>query len=120
MESGSLAKFITAIVKKPRRGRYLSFLANEKRKKKLLASLDHDLERDIEPKVLAQSLSEEEWLSPAVLFSSTGALNIEFLSLREAYEEASWEGGWLIIGTSATYGIYRPEGWADRELAIKL
>lgn len=81
-------------MKKPKRDRYLGFLANKKGKRKFLASLDHDLERDMEPKVLAQSLSEKQWLTPAVLFSSVGTMNTEFSSLRKAYEEAAM-GGWL-------------------------
>ena len=120
MESETLSKFIRAIVKKPKRDRYVGFLANEKGIKKLLASLDHDLERDLEPKVLAQSLSEKQWLTPAVLLSSAGAMNTEFPSLRNAYEEAPWEGGWLAVGISGVYGIYRPEGRSDGELVIKL
>lgn len=120
MEYETLTKFIKAIVTKQKRDRYAGFLANEKGRRKFLASLDHDLERNIEPKVLVESLSEMQWRSPAVLFSSTGAMNTEFSSLRHAHEEAPWEGGWLAIDAAGTYGIYRPEGRTDDEMFIKL
>lgn len=115
-----LSKFIRAIVKKPKRDRYLGFLVNEKGRKKFLASLDHDLEKDIDPKVLAPSLSYEQWQSPALLFSSTGVMSTEFSSLRQAHEKAPWEGGWLAVGVTGTYGVYRPEGRVDGEVLIKL
>ena len=120
MEYETLTKFMRSIVTKQKRDRYAGYIVSEKGRKKFLASLDHDLEKDIEPKVIVQSLSDIQWNSPAVLFSSAGAINAEFSSLRYAYDEAPWEGGWLAISASGTYGVYRPEGKTDNEVFIKL
>ena len=120
METEALANFLQAIVQKHRRDRYAGYLGTEKGRRKLLAALDHDLERDIETKKIAKSLSEKEWTQPALLLSSSGIFGQEYSSVRGACNEAPWEGGWLVVGGAGKFGVYRPEGKSDDEVVIKL
>lgn len=120
MESQVLAIFLQGIVREQKRDRYAGYLSSEKGKRKLLAALDHELERDIEPKRIGTALSENEWSQAGILLSSSGMFGREFPSVRIAYEDAPWEGGWLLIGATATYGVYRPEGRAGCEVVVKL
>ena len=120
MESEALKNFISRIVQKHRRERYVGYLNSKKGIKKLLAALDHDLENDFELRVVAKSLSKAEWESSAIILTSAGKFKEEYQSVREAYDKAPWEGGWVIISESALYGIYRPEGRIDNEVFIKL
>ncbi|MGV6815969.1 MAG: hypothetical protein ACWA44_01710, partial [Thiotrichales bacterium] len=119
MESQALANFLQAIVQKHRRDRYAGYLGSEKGRRKLLAALDHDSERDIEPRKVAKSLSEKEWSQPALLLSSSGIFGREYSSVRGAYDEAPWEGGWLVVGGTGEFGVYRPEGKSDGEVVIR-
>lgn len=120
MKVEALSDFFQAIVQKHKRDRYAGYLSSEKGKRKLLAALDHELERDIESKRIAESLSEKEWSQPALLLSSSGVLGREYLSVRRAYDEAPWEGGWLVVGATGKFAVYRPEGRSDSEVFIKL
>lgn len=120
MEAEVLANFFQAIVQKHRRDRYAGYFGSEKGRRKLLAALDHDLERDIEPKKIARFLSEKEWSQPGLLLSSSGIFGREYSSVRGAYDEAPWEGGWLVVGSTGKLGVYRPEGKSDDEVVIKL
>ncbi len=115
-----LAKFIREAVIKTKRERYVGYLANKKGKAKFLATLDHDLERDIVTSKAVKELSEDEWSSSAVFFSSQGAYEVQSDTIKQAYDNAPWEGGWLILNEAGNYGVYRPEGRMDDELYIKL
>jgi hypothetical protein len=120
MEATVLSDFLQSIVQKHRRDRYAGYLTTEKGKKKWLAALDHDFERAIDPRKVVKTLSEEEWSSAAVFFSSAGDFQVAYESTRKAYDNAPWEGGWLIVGSTGKFGVYRPEGGADGELFVKL
>ncbi len=115
-----LAKFIREAVCKPKRERYAGYLANKKGKLKFLAALDHDLEKDIKLSKSVKELSENDWSRSGVFYSSRGAYAIHSETIKQAYENAPWEGGWLILSKTGKYGIYRPEGRMDDELYIKL
>ncbi len=116
----NLAKFIREVVIKTKRDRYAGYLANKKGKAKFLAALDHDLERDIETSKTVKELSENEWSRSAVFYSSQGAYGVQSKTIKQAYENAPWEGGWLILSETGNYCVYRPEGRMDDELYIKL
>lgn len=120
IELESLSKFLKGIVQKHKRDRYANYLSSEKGKRRLLTALAHELERDLEAKRVTSSFSECEWAKPALLMSSLGAFGQGYSSLRAAYDDAPWEGGWLLVSAAGTYGIYRPEGRSDNEVLVKL
>jgi hypothetical protein len=120
MDSKPFSTFLNGAVQKQRRERYIGLLSNTKRHSKFLASLDHDLERDINTGKVVEKLSDPEWTSPCVVYSSQGVFGKYDESIKLAYESAPWEGGWLIISETGAFGVYRPEGKMDDELYIKL
>ena len=115
-----LAKFIRKVVNKQKKERYVGYLTSNKGKIKFLAALDHDLERDIEKRKVVKELSENDWSMSGVFYSSNGSFGVHSETIKEAYENAPWEGGWLILSETGRYGVYRPEGKMDDELYIKL
>jgi len=119
-ENRPIYTFIKGAVQKHKQERYIGFLSSKKRQLKLLASLDHDLARDLNSNKEVDGLSESEWKSPCVLYSNQGAFGKLHVSIKRVYEELPWEGGWLIISECGEFGVYRPEGRIDDELFIKI
>lgn len=120
MNDDLIATFVKNVINKNKQNRYIGFLSTEKGHKKFLASLDHDLERDLKDKLPIEKFSELEWAANCFLYSSGGEFNSPQVSFKTAYENAPWDGGWLLISDSGKRAIFRPEGRIDDELFIKL
>ena len=121
MNAAELANvFIQRLVVKEKQERYTGFVGSDKNRKKFLDALDHQLESDIDLSKTTKSFDEKEWGAAAFLYSSNGTFGIAFNSLKEAYEQASPYGGWLILGISGHAAIFRPEGKVDAELCFTL
>jgi hypothetical protein len=112
--------FIQRVVVKEKQARYTGFVGSSKNRKKFLEALDHKLSSEIDLSKTTKSLDGKEWRTAAVLYSSNGTFGMTFNSLKEAYEQASSYGGWLILGLSGHVAIFRPEGKNDDELYFKL
>ena len=120
MNNDSITTFIKSVINKNKQNRYLGFLSTEKGQKKFLASLDHDLERDLKDALPIEKFSEPEWATNCFLYSSRGEFNSPQVSFKSAYENAAWDGGWLLISDSGKRAIFRPEGRMDGEFFFKL
>ena len=121
MESDThLGKFLRGCVAKQKRERYAALVNSKKGRKKFLSALDHDLERDIDQTKVIRRIPESEWPKSCTFYSSQGSFGILVASIQQAYENAPWYGGWLIVSASGMCGVYRPEGRIDNESYIKL
>lgn len=116
----AVTKFINHAVVNHRRERYLGFISGAKSRHKFLDALDHLLASQLDESLAVGALSEAEWRQPGYLYSSDGIFGGEIGSLRDGYEHAPDEGGWLIVGQSASAAIFRPEGRIDDELYFRL
>jgi hypothetical protein len=111
--------FIKHVVIKDKQERYTGFVGSRKNRKKFLDALDHQLESEVDLSKSTKSLDEKEWNAAAMLYSSNETFGMAFNSLKEAYEQASSYGGWLILDLSGHVAIFRPEGKIDDELYFK-
>ena len=121
MESNTnLARFLKGCVAKHEQDRYSALVSKKKGQKKFLSALDHDLERDIDQTKVIDRFPETEWMKNCTFYSSQGSYGIPVATIRQAYDNAPWDGGWLIVSASGMCGVYRPEGRIDDEKYIKL
>ena len=118
--STHLARFLRGCVTKRKRERYAGLVSQKKGQKKFLSALDHDLERDIDQARVVDRFSDIDWTRSAIFYSSRGSYGIPAATVRQAYDNAPWDGGWLIVSASGICGVYRPEGRMDDEMFIKL
>lgn len=95
-----LIKLVRKAIKVEKHERYLSSLTKNKGKKKLSAALDHDLERDIDDNRIVKELSKSEWLKGGIFFSTQGDYGIITKTIKNAYDDAPWQGGWFILSES--------------------
>ena len=96
--------------------RFFCLASSEKGRRKLLAALDHDLERAIRPTRNRTDCIDRR--SPCYAFHSSTGFGKRFASVADAYSDLSLMGGWLIVLTDGSAGIYRPEAHWDAEREI--
>ena len=113
-----LVKFLSISLIKQRRDRYLTLIRNSRGQKTFLKSLDHDIENAVDRTLLVEKLPTAVWKEACLYYSSSGGYGIEFETVKAAYDEAPWEGGWLLLSKSGKSGVIRPEGRIDDEMLI--
>ena len=116
----AISVFIKGAVAQQKQGRYFSFVNSVKGRAKFLKELDHSLEKVIVKSKIKLALTESEWNESGYLFLGDGTFGKNIGSIKDTYDNASSEGGWLIISTIGAFGILRPEGRMDDELYIRL
>ena len=71
-EIDPLSAFLKGAVLKQKCERYIGFLSSQKGRDKFLSALDHDLARDLVTSLKVDRLSDAEWSSPCVFYSTQG------------------------------------------------
>ena len=112
--------FINSALVNSKRERFIGFLSNTKSHKKFLVSLDHDLEKFLDGSKVVSNISKIDMEQQGDIYCSNGEANNTNSSMVTLYDEAPWEGGWLLINKQGSSTIYRPEGRVDDEIYIKL
>ena len=120
MNTNAIRNFIKGAFAKQKQERYLGFIMNPKGQVKFLKELDHTIEKVIDTTKVKPSITESEWNECGYLFSSNGVFGESVENIKAAYEEAPWDGGWLMIDRAGKFGIFRPEWKMDDEISIKL
>lgn len=115
-----IKRFIDQVVVPTKRERYSSFVESANNRHKFLDVLDHKLESELDLSKAKKSLDEKAWNAGAVLFSSSGSFGAEYSSVKEAYEVAAPEGGWLILDRTGRFAVFRAEGRIDDEKYFEL
>ena len=119
-ETNALSTFLKGVLSKQKKERYLGFISNKKGQVKFLHDLDHSIEESIIESHKVAELTQQEWKESGYLFTSSGEFGKPVENLKTAYDSAPWEGGWLLINNSGSFGVLRPEGRIDDEIYIKL
>ena len=115
----ALCIFLQGAMSKQERDRYLELISSKKGQEKFLRDLDHSIESHIFESCKVEELTQQQWNQAGYLFTSRGVFGQPVEMLRTTYESAPWDGGWLLIGQSGIFGIFRPEGRIDDEIYIE-
>ena len=95
-------------------------MASPRGTKKFLASLSHDFVRALDRTYVVERVDDDALDQLGELYRSDGTTSTGAMSMRQLYDEAPWEGGWLLIGATGTIGVHRPEGWIDDEVWMRV
>ena len=108
----ALKSFLTSVIIKRWKDRYLSLISTQKGKNKFLKDLYHSFEEKIEPTKIVIDFDEKIWNLPAFSYSEIGGFGNDEVSLKDGLKK--YEGdGCLIVDCTAKYGIYIPESMID-------
>ena len=119
-EIDALSKLLKGTLTKSKKERYLGFISSKKGRNKFLHELDHSIEKYFIDSKKILKLTDTEWNESGFLFTSSGEFGLSVKNLKAAYEKTPWDGGWLLVNNSGSFGVLRPEGRMDDEFYIKL
>jgi hypothetical protein len=94
--------------------RYATLGPTTKGRRKILASLHHDLHA-LRLEAVHSGTYGALWDQPCYVFASGLEFGTLFSSVTEAYDRLALRDDWLIVLADASHGIYRPEGRWDNE-----
>jgi hypothetical protein len=114
----AFVNFVRRVLTPAKAQRYATLAGNVKGHKKILKGLYHDFEAAIRPNAVRKGPYDQVWDQPCFVFAETQGFGVEYVSVREAYEEVSSYDGWLIVLQDGSAGIHRPEGRWDAEKMI--
>lgn len=115
-----LRRFVEKAIVKAKQERVAWFISSPKRYLKFASLLDHELLGMLDESKVRKPVDENSLSGSGFLYCSNGVSSEKEIPLAKLYQEAPWEGGWLIVNTDGTLAIHRPEGKIDEEVCIEL
>jgi hypothetical protein len=112
----AITQFVQRCLSPEKARRFTTLCATKKGRCKVLVSLYHEFESAVRSSAI-RSGYDSLWGSPCFVFYEPQGFGVEAASVREAYDQLTVTGGWLILLCDASAGIYRPEArWDDEKL----
>jgi len=107
----TLVEFLSKVLPKRWRDRYVSLVQTKKGKKTFLNDLWHQCGDRFDPDKTVADLPKEVWTSPAFSFSQNNGFGLEEESVQKAFDTVG--DGSLIVDKTGKYGVYQPEDMVD-------